>query len=81
MASSESSASKATLSKRNIKVLTLADKLKILNFIDSGEKIATIARRFNVNESTVRTVRKFGKARQIWEGTLNLQKSSVQILL
>ena len=46
-----------TPSHRNRKVMTLADKLKILNLLKSGEKIAHIARRFSVNESTIRTIR------------------------
>lgn len=37
--------------------MTLADKLKILNLLKDGERVSIIARRFNVNESTVRTIR------------------------
>lgn len=42
---------------RNRKVMNLADKLKILNLLRSGEKVAVIARRYDVNESTIRTIR------------------------
>ena len=37
--------------------MNIADKLKILNLIDNGEKIAVIVRRFQVNESSIRTIR------------------------
>ena len=43
--------------KKQRKVLSLAEKLKILNFLRDGEKIAVVARRLNLNESTVRTIR------------------------
>uniref|UniRef100_A0ABD2X0P4 HTH CENPB-type domain-containing protein n=1 Tax=Trichogramma kaykai TaxID=54128 RepID=A0ABD2X0P4_9HYME len=39
------------------KVLNIADKIKILNLLDDGEKVAAVGRKFNVNESTVRTIR------------------------
>lgn len=38
-------------------VMNLASKLKILNLIEGGEKIAAIARKFCVNESTIRNIR------------------------
>lgn len=38
-------------------VMNLASKLKILNLIEGGEKIAAIARKFCVNESTIRNNR------------------------
>ena len=38
-------------------VMSLADKLQVLSLIDNGETIASIARRFKVNESTIRTIR------------------------
>ena len=44
-------------SKRNRNVMNLADKLKILNLIQNGNKIASIARKFDVNESTIRSIR------------------------
>lgn len=37
--------------------MNIASKLEILNLIDGGEKIAAIARKFNVNESTIRNIR------------------------
>lgn len=39
------------------KVMSLADKLKILDLILAGEKISSIARRYGVNESSIRTIR------------------------
>ena len=41
--------------------MNLADKLEILNLIRNGDKIASIARKFRVNESTIRTIRDDGK--------------------
>ena len=32
-------------------------KLKILNLLESGERVAAVARKFKINESTVRTIR------------------------
>ena len=43
--------------KKQRKVLSLAEKLKTLNFLRDGDKIAVVARRLNLNESTVRTIR------------------------
>ena len=37
--------------------MNLAEKLKILNLLRNGERVSVIARRFNVNESTIRTIR------------------------
>lgn len=37
--------------------MTLSDKLKILNSLQQGEKVAVLARRYDVNESTIRTIR------------------------
>ena len=37
--------------------MNLATKLKILDLLESGEKIAAIARRFDVNESIIRSIR------------------------
>ena len=39
------------------KVLNIADKIKILNLLDDDEKVAAVGRKFNVNKSTVRTIR------------------------
>lgn len=43
--------------KRDKSVMSLADKLKILDLLKSGEKVSVVARRFNVNESTIRSIR------------------------
>ena len=43
--------------KRDKKVLNLAEKIKILNALAAGEKVACLARKFNVNESTIRSIR------------------------
>ena len=37
--------------------MSIANKLKILNLIEKGETIAAIARKYEVNESTIRTIR------------------------
>ena len=37
-------------------VMNIAQKMKILELLKSGEKIAAIARRFVVNESTIRSI-------------------------
>ena len=38
-------------------VLDLGTKLKIINLLENGEKVAAVARKFNINESSVRTIR------------------------
>ena len=43
--------------KRNKVVMNLADKLKILDLLKSGERVSVIAKRFQVNESTIRSIR------------------------
>ena len=46
--------------KKSIKkrvVMDIAQKMKIIELLESGKKIASIARRFVVNESTIRTIR------------------------
>lgn len=42
--------------KRN--VISLADKMEILNRINNGEKISSIAKSLNLNRSTIRTIKK-----------------------
>lgn len=37
--------------------MTIAEKLQILKLIEKGETIASIARKFKVNESTIRSIR------------------------
>ena len=37
--------------------MDIAQKMKILELLDKGEKVAGVARRFVVNESTIRTIR------------------------
>ncbi|XP_023315490.1 tigger transposable element-derived protein 1-like [Trichogramma pretiosum] len=48
---------KNPIKKREKKVMTLAEKLKILNALKAGDKVAEIARRLSVNESTIRSIR------------------------
>ena len=43
--------------KKERKVLSIADKLKLLNLLENGEKVAAVARKFYINESSVRTIR------------------------
>ena len=43
--------------KRNKTVMNLADKLNILDLLKSGERVSVIAKRFQVNESTIRSIR------------------------
>ena len=43
--------------KRKKGVMDLTQKLKILDLLKQGEKIAKLARRFNINESTIRSIR------------------------
>ena len=38
------------------KVLTLGDKLKILELLEENQTVAAVARKFNINESTVRGI-------------------------
>ena len=45
------------VTKKVRKVMSIADKLKILDLIEGGEIIAVIARWFDVYESTIRTIR------------------------
>lgn len=45
-----------TLSKRSRNVSSLASKLKIFKFIDCGKRIAAIAKRFEVNQFTVKMI-------------------------
>lgn len=45
------------MKKRDKKVMNLAEKLKGLDLLRNGEKISHIARKFNVNESTIRSIR------------------------
>ena len=37
--------------------MSIADKLKILSLIEKRENITTIARKYELNESTIRTIR------------------------
>ena len=43
---------------RNKSVMDIAQKMKILELLESGEIIAAVARRFVVNESTIRSIKK-----------------------
>ena len=42
---------------RTKNVMNLAQKIKVIQLLENSEKIATIARRFVVNESTIRSIR------------------------
>lgn len=44
--------------KRNRKIISLDKKIVLLDYLAAGEKIASVARKFKVNESTVRTIKK-----------------------
>lgn len=37
--------------------MNIGEKLKIIELLEKGETVASIARKFNVNESTIRTIR------------------------
>lgn len=76
--SSKSLAKKTPTRKRS--VMSIADKIKILNAIDAGETIATIARRFSVNESTVRTIRDNREKIRSTSVTLGKHASSVKVV-
>lgn len=42
---------------RKKNVMDLAKKMKILELLENKEKVASIAKRFGVNESTIRSIR------------------------
>ncbi|KAM7063985.1 tigger transposable element-derived protein 1-like isoform 1-T10 [Molossus nigricans] len=44
--------------KRRRKMLTIQEKVKLLDMIKDGKKIVEVARHYNLNESTVRSIRK-----------------------
>uniref|UniRef100_A0ABD2WSE1 HTH CENPB-type domain-containing protein n=1 Tax=Trichogramma kaykai TaxID=54128 RepID=A0ABD2WSE1_9HYME len=46
------------IKKRDKKVKSIADKIQILNLLKSGYKVAEVARSFEVNESTIRSIKK-----------------------
>ena len=50
-------APKCTPKKRTKNIMSLADKLSIINALQGGEKVAYLARKYNVNESTIRSIR------------------------
>lgn len=43
--------------KRPRKVMDIAQKMKILDLLESGKTVAEVARKFDVNESTIRSIR------------------------
>ncbi|KAL7306176.1 hypothetical protein TKK_0001621 [Trichogramma kaykai] len=49
---------KITHKKKERKPMTLSDKIKVLDLLKNGEIVAAVARKFDVNESTIRTIRK-----------------------
>ena len=46
------------VTKRRRKMLTIQEKVKLLDMLDSGRKIVEVARHYDLNESTVRYIRK-----------------------
>lgn len=56
MAPSKSKSPKKAPS-REKKVMNIADELPILDLLKKGETVAAIARKFKVNESTIRSIR------------------------
>ncbi|KAL7296724.1 hypothetical protein TKK_0010138 [Trichogramma kaykai] len=55
---------------RKKSVMDLAQKLKILDLLSNGEKVAAVARKISVNESTIRSIRDNGE--KIRESTAQL---------
>ncbi|KAJ8678478.1 hypothetical protein QAD02_014265 [Eretmocerus hayati] len=53
----KNSPSKNPVKKRAKKVMDIATKLKILDLLRDGEKISNLARRYEVNESTIPSIR------------------------
>ena len=45
---------KKSAKKKKKEMMDLAQKLKILNLLRQGEKLAALGKRYNVNESTIR---------------------------
>ena len=43
---------------RTTKILQLFEKIKILDRLKTGESASSIGRSFNINESTVRSIKK-----------------------
>lgn len=43
--------------KRDKKIMNLGQKLKITEMLENGEKVAQIARKFSINESTIPSIR------------------------
>ena len=50
--------------------MSIATKIKILKCLDSGERISTLAKRYQVNESTIRSIR--DNAKKIREAAASL---------
>ena len=48
----------------------MAEKLKILDFLKSGEKLANIARKYSVDESTIRLIMQNKKT--IWDSATKM---------
>ncbi|XP_006875041.1 PREDICTED: tigger transposable element-derived protein 1-like [Chrysochloris asiatica] len=48
--------------KRSRKVMSLANKMRVLEMLDQGETNTAVGRFFGVNESTIRTIKKNAKA-------------------
>lgn len=48
----------ASIPKRKKTVMTLGEKIKVLDALRTGESASAVGRRFNINESTVRSIKK-----------------------
>ena len=57
MAPIKKSTNQTSEKKRDKKVMTLESKIKVLDFLKSGERISSVAKKFVVNESTIRSIR------------------------
>ncbi|CAK9803122.1 Putative CENPB DNA-binding domain-containing protein 1 [Anthophora quadrimaculata] len=52
------SGTKGTRKQLKRKFISLKDKIQILNRLEGGEKISSVVNSINLNESTIRTVKK-----------------------
>ena len=57
MAPKKANEKECTKQKRKKEVMDWAQKLKILDLLREGERGAALAKRYNVNESTIRSIR------------------------
>ena len=57
MASKKANEKGCTKQKRKKELMYLAQKLKMLDLLRQGERVAALSKRYNVNESTIRSIR------------------------